>query len=76
MNKVTIPKKEYDKLLETKVRYEYIKRAFSSRDDLFASPPTKNPSIVVNAFKKTGLYNKHFLASLEKGLKRSAFARS
>ena len=71
MTTVTIPRKEYQALLENKLRFEYVKKSFD--DEIFAPPPTRNVKEVVKAFKATGLYNKKFLQSLEKGLKRSSY---
>jgi hypothetical protein len=45
----------------------------SIEEDIFSPPPTKDIKEIVNAFKKSGLYNQKFTDSLEKGLKRSAY---
>lgn len=71
MQTVTISKKEYDELIDKKLRYEYLHQIIEG--DIFSHPPTKDINKIVNAFKKTGLYNQKFTESLEKGLKRSAF---
>jgi hypothetical protein len=71
MQKVTISKEEYNALLASKLKYEYLEQII--KNDLFASPPTKNTDTVITAFAKTGKYNKSFLQGLEKGLKRSSF---
>lgn len=71
MSNVTISKKEYDDLLDKKLRYEYMRQLLVG--DYFSSPPTKKVSEAMKAFRESKRYNKEFLASLEKGLKRSAY---
>ena len=73
MNVITIPKKEYQKLVETKLRYEYLRRTME--EDIFASPPKKNIRDVLGGFKVVKKYNQKFLGSLENGLKRSSYFR-
>ena len=70
MNMVTISKKEYEELLGSKLRFQYVKQSLN--EDFFSPPPTRNVKEVIAAFKATGKYNKLFLQSLEKGLKRSS----
>lgn len=74
MSTVTIPKSEYQKLIETKIRYERLRTTME--DDLFSAPPVQKRRTVFEAFKNTGLYNKEFLTSLERGLKRSSHFRA
>lgn len=69
MTTITIPKKEYKELVETKLRYEYVRRALE--DGIFSPPPTHSAREVARAFEKTEKYSRKFLGSLEKGLKRS-----
>lgn len=71
METVTISKKEYQELIEKKLRYEYLHQIIES--DIFSPPPTKDINEVIDAFKKTGIYNQKFIAGLEKGLKRSSY---
>ncbi|MCK4782000.1 hypothetical protein KAS79_03730 [Candidatus Parcubacteria bacterium] len=71
MATITIPKKEYNKLIESTLRYEYLRQIMN--ENIFASPPTRNAREVVKSFKKTGKYNQKFIQSLEKGLKRSLY---
>lgn len=71
MQTVTISKKEYEELVEKKLRYEYLHQIIEG--DIFSPPPTKDIDKIVDAFKKTGLYTQKFIDSLEKGLKRSAY---
>lgn len=74
MATVTISKKEYQDLLDKKLRYEYLRGLL--KEDIFSSPPSKNAKTVVNAFKDTGRYSQKFLKSLERGLKRSSHFKS
>lgn len=69
MQTVTISKKEYEELIEKKLRYEYLHQIIES--DIFSPPPTKDIKEIIGAFKKTGIYNQEFIDSLKKGLKRS-----
>ena len=74
MNTITIPKKEYQELLDKKFRYEYLRQIIE--EDIFDSPPTKNTDEVIKAFEQTKLYNQEFLRSFKKGLKRSSYFKS
>jgi hypothetical protein len=71
MQTVTISKKEYQELIEKKLRYEYLHHIIE--EDIFSPPPTKDVKEIIKAFQKTGLYNRKFIDSLEKGLKRSSY---
>jgi hypothetical protein len=71
MQTVTISKKEYQELIEKKLRYEYLHQIIE--EDIFSSPPTKDVKKIIKAFQETGLYNRKFIDSLEKGLKRSSY---
>ncbi len=71
MQTVTISKKEYEELIEKKLRYEYLHQIIES--DIFSPPPTKDIKEIIGAFKKTGIYNQEFIDSLKKGLKRSVY---
>ena len=70
---ISIPKNEYHRLVEKALRYDYLHQLLE--ENLFASPPTRSVKKVIESFEKTGLYNKNFLRSLEKGLKRSSYFR-
>lgn len=70
MANISISKKEYERLVDVKLRYDYLRSVI--KDDLFASPPTRGAKKVVASFHKTGKYNRRFLQGLEKGLKRSS----
>ncbi len=74
MATITIPKIEYETLKKKATLYEHIRRMMER--DIFTSPPTKNIKEIVGAFTKTKRYNKAFLESLEKGLKRSSYFNS
>lgn len=71
MQTVTISKKEYEDLVEKKLRYEYLHLIIEG--DIFSPPPTRDIKEIVNAFKRTGLYSQNFIDSLKKGLKRSIY---
>ena len=73
MNTVTISKKEYQKLLEKALRYEYLQKIIKEKGDLFAPPPTRDIKEIMKSFKKTNFYSSQFLKSLEKGLGRSSY---
>ena len=68
---VTIPKKEYQRLLDKALRYEYLRQILE--EDIFASPPTRNIKEVIREFRRSKKYNQKFLEDLEKGLKRSFY---
>ncbi|MDO8569648.1 MAG: hypothetical protein Q7R89_02665 [bacterium] len=71
MNTVTIPKKEYEALVEKTMRYEQLRKGIE--EDIFSTPPIKNSAVIMEAFKATKKYNAEFLKSLEKGLKDSSY---
>lgn len=73
MDRITIAKNEYERLIEAKLKYEYLRQVIE--EDIFSPPPIKNIKEVVKAFKETGEYNSEFLKSLERGLKRSSYFR-
>ena len=68
---ITIPKKEYQQLLDKALRYEYLRQILE--EDIFASPPVQNSKTILKEFRKTKRYNQKFLESLAKGLKRSTY---
>lgn len=78
MDTITIPKKEYKKLVEERdslrMRYDYLRSTI--QDDVFSPPPTKSARAVIKGFKATGKYNEKFLESLKKGLARSSYFKS
>lgn len=71
MATITIPKKEYQRLMDKALRYEYLRQILE--EDIFASPPTKNIKEIIGEFRKTNFYNQSFLKSLERGLSRSSY---
>lgn len=71
MATITIPQKEYQKLVEKSLKYEYIRQAME--ENIFSPPPVKNVKKIIEEFKKTKLYKPAFLKSLEKGLKKSSY---
>lgn len=71
MATITLPRKEYQELLEKAMRYEYLRQLLAA--DIFSPPPTRNAKVVLRAFQQTGKYSRQFLKSLEKGLKRSSY---
>jgi len=73
MTTITISKKEYQRLLERALRYEYLRQAL--KEDIFAPPPIRNSKAVIKEFRATKRYNQKFLESLSKGLRRSSYFR-
>ena len=71
MSKVLIPKNEYEKLLDAKLRYDFLRRVIE--EDIFASPPTRDLKKIMKAFRETKKYNSRFLESLRKGLAKSEY---
>lgn len=74
MNSITITKKEYGELLEAKLRYQRLKQVVE--EDILSPPPTRSIKDVLQAFSTTKRYNKRFLESLERGLKRSSYFKA
>ena len=74
MATITISKKEYQELLEKKLKYEHLREVLA--EDIFSPPPTKSKKTVLSVFKTTKRYNKKFLDGLEKGLKRSQYFKA
>ena len=69
MTQVTISKKEYEQLKKQS-------RAYKSKAVNFFATIIRSPiKEVVDDFRKTGLYEDKFLIDLEKGLKRSSYAK-
>lgn len=75
METITVPKTEYQKLIEKALRYEYWARIVKEKENIFASPPTGNIKETIKKFKAPGLYSLAFLKSVEKGLKHSSYFR-
>lgn len=69
MSTIVLKKAEYEAL---KTRAEaYDRFIFAMKEDIFSPPPTRSRTKIISELKKTGLYNKNFLASFSRGLKRS-----
>lgn len=68
---VTIPKKEYQRLLDRTLRYEYLHSILQK--DIFSPPPMRDTKEILKAFRATKKYNKNFLESLQGGLGRSSY---
>lgn len=73
MSTITIPKKQYQQLLDKALHYEYLRQLMS--EDIFSLPPTKNVKEILSAFKETKTYSREFLQSLGKGLRRSSYLK-
>jgi len=73
MDTITLPKKQYSALLEKALRYQYIASLLKSEASIFSPPPTKSIKEISKGFVSTKLYNKKFIETLEKGLKRSDY---
>lgn len=73
MSTITISKTQYQKLLEKALRYDYLESVVKQKEDIFASPPTRDIKEIITSFRATGHYSAAFLKSLEKGLKRSSY---
>ncbi len=70
MSTIVLKKAEYEALKTRADAYERL--VFAMREDIFSPPPARSRVKILSEFKKTGLYNKAFLASLSRGLKRSS----
>lgn len=71
MTTITISKKEYQKVFEKALRYDYLRHLFEK--DTFSPPPTRDRKMILKEFGKTKKYNQKFLDSLERGMKRSSY---
>ena len=71
MSTISVPKTQYQVL---KKKADFYDRILSvTFDSFFSTPPIKNGKKIISEFKKTKIYNKKFLESLNAGLKRSSF---
>ena len=73
MDTITIPKKQYQSLMERALRYDYLAGIISKKENIFASPPTRVAERGMDGLGETQLYSTSFWAGLEKGLKRSDY---
>lgn len=71
MSTITIPKIEYDFLKKRATAYERVLSA--AKDEMCAPPPTRSGKTILGALRGVGRYNKAFMASVAKGLRRSAY---
>jgi len=69
MSTVTIPRKEYQSMKRQSAAYKAV------AEGRFQYIVRDSVETVMKDFEKTGLYNKKFLADLEKGLRRSSVYR-
>lgn len=70
MPTVTIPKKEYQELVEKKLRYEHLRAVVE--EEIFSPPPTRSRREILKALKAVKKYPQEFLSSVAHGLKRSS----
>lgn len=70
MPTITIPKKEYQELVEKKLRYEHLRAIVE--EEIFSPPPVRNRKAILKAMKGVKKYSQGFLDSMARGLKRSA----
>lgn len=71
MATITISKREYQRLLDRALRYEYLRQILE--EDIFTPPPIRNSKAVIKEFRAMKRYNQKFLESLSKGLRRSSY---
>lgn len=70
MSTIVLKKTEYEALKTRANAYDRL--VFAMREDIFSPPPTRSRAKILSELKKTGLYNKAFLASVSRGLNRSS----
>ena len=71
MPTITLAKTEYQELKKKAENYDRILETVQA--DFLASPPVRDRGKIIEAFRKTKLYNRQFLGSLQRGLKRSDY---
>jgi len=74
MTTITIPKKEYEQLVDKALRYEYFQSVL--KQDPLAPPSSRSTKEVIKELKATKQYSPEFIASLEKGLRRSDYFKT
>lgn len=74
MSTITIPKKEYEELVEKKFKYERLREVLE--EDILSSPPIRSKKTVLSEFKGAKRYNKKFLEGLKAGLERSSYFKA
>ncbi len=70
MSAVTIPKKEYQELVEKKLRYEHLRAVVE--EEIFSPPSTRSRKEILKALRGVKKYPQEFLKSMARGLKRSS----
>lgn len=70
MATITIPKKEYQELVEKKLRYEHLRAIVE--EEIFSPPVTRSRKEVMKELKSVKKYPQEFLKSIAHGLKRSS----
>jgi len=70
MQTITISKNEYKKLLSQAKAYQKL------AGEIFKKVINDPVSDLVDDFRKTGIYTDDFLIDLEKGLKKSSYAKN
>lgn len=70
MSTIILKKTEYEALKSRADAYDRF--VFAMREDIFSPPPTRSRAKILSDLKKTGLYNKAFIASISRGFKRSS----
>ncbi len=71
MTTIRIPKEQYEELVSKALRYDYLRQILV--EDIFGPPPTRSAKEVIKEFRATKNYNKEFLDSLARALKRSSY---
>lgn len=69
MEKISLPKKEYQRLRRQAAAYRKL------TENIFASVLRDPIKEVREDFRKTGLYTEAFLDDLDQGLRKSSFAK-
>ncbi|GEM_PF-3364461 len=70
MATITIPKKEYQELVEKKLRYEHLRAIVE--EEIFSPPPIRSRKEILKALKAVKKYPQKFLSSVAQGIKRSS----
>lgn len=70
MSTITIPKKEYQELVEKKLRYEHLRAIVE--EEIFSPPATRSRRDIMRGLKSVKKYPQEFLNSIAHGLKRSS----
>lgn len=71
MATITIPKEEYQELVDKAQRYEYFKSML--QEDLFAPPSSRSTKKVIKDIRSSKQYPPEFIESLQTGLQRSDY---